>query len=239
MPAYKDGGFTATIEILTAHVETAGINVSGIDLSWITIIKENDTALDVTLFGSLYWFNVTNGGKSPRLSLSVNLIGGSTFMQALLQCQRGSEMYLDGAATVFDGGEFPSHILQCRDFSRVYSFSSGITFKGVRSGTVTRTIEVTDSSDIFIVGATVEGRLQVAFNCRVDARGCDFISGTNQSASIFAQSGSFIDLEDATMPPGQTASISRGSTLLLEPGSTISTVPSDKNNLTSSGIIYI
>lgn len=80
VPAYTSGGFTATIEVASTYVEEEEIIIDGVNLRWITIVTEdgNPMDLDPTTIGSAgYWFTVRNGGASPKINCSINVINAN------------------------------------------------------------------------------------------------------------------------------------------------------------------
>lgn len=64
VPAYKDGGFTATIQILTGTT-VAGFNVDGLDLGWITLTSQSGP---VTFTSDI---TIDNGSFAPLFNLDI------------------------------------------------------------------------------------------------------------------------------------------------------------------------
>jgi hypothetical protein len=105
VPAYKAGGFTATIEILGAAGYTLEeeVLIDGVDLSWIRIISDNGeididiTTTTTTLDGDRVYsavFAVRNGGKSPVIA--ADLISSTT------TSPRRSVLGVSGAGSVIN-----------------------------------------------------------------------------------------------------------------------------------------
>lgn len=88
VPAYKSGGFNATIELMSGFVLAEQIYVNGIDLSWITIssasgeihqIDETAITENTALVGTVHavW-NCIGGGRSPRINFRMGYSTGVT-----------------------------------------------------------------------------------------------------------------------------------------------------------------
>jgi len=97
VPAYKSGGFTATVELLSGYVFEEPIDIAGIDLSWITITSASDeiVSIDGTLVGvdSVPFFKVSQGGSSPLLNIRIDTIndpGG--FLEPMFTAQVGGKI---------------------------------------------------------------------------------------------------------------------------------------------------
>ncbi len=74
VPAYQNGGFTATIECQSGYVDTDFHSIDGINLGWITITTtETSGQLTISPSGLNYWIEVYNGGVAPILSCGVDL----------------------------------------------------------------------------------------------------------------------------------------------------------------------
>jgi len=77
VPAYKSGGFTATITLESGHVDDGGIEIVGVDLSWITISDTGSFDWDVSA-GSDYFMTLSEGAKGPKIDASITAIQSST-----------------------------------------------------------------------------------------------------------------------------------------------------------------
>jgi hypothetical protein len=79
VPAYKSGGFVATIEVEAGHVVSDQIIVDGVNLRWITIKTADDSPISVdgTSIGSTTnWFVCSGGSLSPKIDFSTTIING-------------------------------------------------------------------------------------------------------------------------------------------------------------------
>ena len=153
VPAYKSGGFTAIVQILSGE-SISGFTVSGIDLSWITITSIDSS---VTLTSSILY---TDGARGPVIGCS--LTGGnvqiisdnasriefadgsdinfSTNSQASLLVDNSSSCNLRGTHTIDNNGLSGSISVQVRDGSELLGRTlnveggNGITGLRVTSG---------------------------------------------------------------------------------------------------------
>jgi hypothetical protein len=77
VPAYKSGGFTATITPEAGYVDDGGIEIVGVDLSWITIKDIGSFDWDVSA-GADYFMTLSEGAKGPKIDASITATQSSS-----------------------------------------------------------------------------------------------------------------------------------------------------------------
>jgi len=77
VPAYKSGGFTATITPEAGYVDDGGIEIVGVDLSWITIKDTGSFDWDVSA-GADYFMTLSEGAKGPKIDASITATQSSS-----------------------------------------------------------------------------------------------------------------------------------------------------------------
>lgn len=101
VPAYKNGGFTATINILTGTVLNEQINIVDVDLSWITITSDDAVVnVDTTGFTGTFipFVRVGRGGSSTIFSADFTRTAGSA--GTCFEVYTGGKVILDGIRTL-------------------------------------------------------------------------------------------------------------------------------------------
>lgn len=97
VPAYKDGGFTATISCLSGYVDTDTHYLKGIDLGWVTIESEAGT-LTVSNTGATAWFRGDGGSNLPFFDTNITVTGGGYNFLFLLS--EGSNLSFNFSKTI-------------------------------------------------------------------------------------------------------------------------------------------
>jgi hypothetical protein len=77
VPAYKSEGFEAVIAPEAGYVDDGGIEIVGVDLSWITIRDSGSFDWDVSA-GADYFMTLSTGANGPKIDASINAIQSST-----------------------------------------------------------------------------------------------------------------------------------------------------------------
>jgi len=76
VPAYKSGGFTATINCLSGYEDTDTHSIVGVDLSWIEIDSATGTLSIDNTADETVWMSVTRHGIAPNIKCDVDVING-------------------------------------------------------------------------------------------------------------------------------------------------------------------
>ena len=70
VPAYKAGGFTATVLVDDGHTESSGIDIVGVSLGFVTIKGQSETSF-VTFSSSDYAIRVRDGATGPKIDIGI------------------------------------------------------------------------------------------------------------------------------------------------------------------------
>ena len=236
VPAYKSGGFSARVEILSGYIETERIRVNNIDLSWIRIVSEGNVTISIEPAENIVeWLTVDGGGSSPIIDVSLNLVFalGTNHM---LGATNGSRLILGSGRTFDAGGNANSVVAVSNGSSLTAGFNC--TFKG--TGGINTTISAYSVSTAYINLCTVEdGGIVAAINSSVAALSCTINSTGTVNPAIFATLSSRIGINSGTItaPSGiDIAGVEKGGIISLDgvTGSTSQT----RDTLTSDGIIF-
>jgi hypothetical protein len=154
VPAYKNGGFTATISILSGYVETETIHIDGLNLGWITIEHSSgDTgvlSVNGTSLGSdAIWFLVTNGGVAPVINTSVTFLAGGAGFQAAFKVDYSSTLRFAYR------GEAPTNPIKIIVGNADYTVTVGL--HALNGGFIdAKSVHVIGGSDVLLVGIKAE-----------------------------------------------------------------------------------
>ena len=205
VPAYKLGGFTATINILSNTIVTEQIHVSGVDLSFIEITS-TDTSVEVntsnftTIEGQLSFITISEGGSSPVISALFTTNNNQLAPVGLLVIGGGSFAKISSGAGLDSFGKS----IIARDGGEVYGYGAILTnskmvaielndgiakvgnsdISGLKRG-----FEVYQGSYLYLYSATANGLERVGFisNSTAQISYTDFSgwSDTNNSSILF------------------------------------------------------
>jgi len=228
VPAYKNGGFTAKIEILAGYEETENIEIVGIDLSWIEIFKSS--SLDVSLpfysLGSLKnWFSVSLGARSPLINFSVAIVSTDD-LDSMFYANEGSSIKI-GAGHTYDGTGVCNWILKAENGSQIICGQSN-TF----DNDDTFALSITDSQ-AFLPVNTIRGTVGATENATVNIRSCDITTTNAVVAGISSSMGSIVQATGVSVTAtANDVDVFFGGTVVLDRNSGLST------NVAVNAILY-
>jgi len=172
IPAYKKGGFTAKIDILSGYTEEDGIVIDGLNFGWIEITSASTITWDSGSTSGPF-LSCKNGAVSPLINISITRVGSITAAMFLVS-SGGAISAAPGNS--FDGAD-PSGL--GLTFLTVDG-SSGASFKGCTITKFSKIFEASRGSQI-----DAEGSIVSASNSLADATLGSTINLSNSTASDF------------------------------------------------------
>jgi len=200
VPAYKSGGFTATIELLSGYVFEEPIDIVGIDLSWITITSTSDevVSMDATLVGvdSVPFFKVSQGGASPLINIRIDTINdpGGT-LAPMFSAQTGGKIRFEYRAA---GTLSLDYLLNGEALSAFDNAEISLR-KGIISTCETAFVAINNS---------------IIYAESTDVTDCDYVADCNVNSSIICNNSTFTDVDLVGLVADNNSLIAAQSTAL-------------------------
>jgi hypothetical protein len=239
VPAYKNGGFTATITTLAGYVESENIDISQVDLVWITL-KSYNGVLEVstsTLSDLDFWMRVREGGAGPTIDVDINVTGTETVSDLIVITGAGRLRYAKqfGAPEINISGQLQFSAILCEQSSSFYAPSLEIN-STTGNYIVAAADQSTVSIDLLYITAADSSGIIATDGGRCTS---SVVTMSVKSRGLYAVDGSYISANSSTITvssPAPQDIVCLGGSIISVSGTT-GTTNISRNTPSSAGLI--